>query len=167
MRVAEVEEAITKIKTEVDQLFENKEAKSVRALRLSQSLSGHVHAKAPTFDGSTPWATYCWQFEAAAWTYQWSKVDKVISLILALRGTAAELLQKMPADNQIVKALELWYSDQQMHKVYQVKSQQQRLEDNLQEFEADVDWLVRLAYPKARCLRSWATTTIKNGMSQE
>ena len=46
---------------------------------------GPVFAKAPTFDGSTHWATYIRQFEAAACLNKWTKEEKRLSLILALK----------------------------------------------------------------------------------
>ena len=77
---------------------------------------GTVHVKAPTFDGSSHWATYLRQFEAAACANNWTEKDKAVSLVLALNGSAAELLQKVPPDSQniyaqLIKALESRYGD--------------------------------------------------------
>ena len=77
---------------------------------------GTVHVKAPTFDGSSHWATYLRQFEAAACANNWTEKNKVVSIVLALKGPAEELLQKVPPDSQtiyaeLIKALELHYGD--------------------------------------------------------
>ena len=49
--------------------------------------------------------------------------DKAVSLVLALKGPAAELPQKVPPDSQntyaeFIKALELRYGDRYMRDVY-------------------------------------------------
>ena len=84
---------------------------------------GTVHVKAPTFDGSSHWATYLRQFKAAACANNWTEKDKAVSLVLALKGLAAELLQKVPPDSQntyaeLLKALELRYGDKHLRDVY-------------------------------------------------
>ena len=40
---------------------------------------GTVHVKASTFDGSSHWATYLRQFEAAACANNWTQKDKAVS----------------------------------------------------------------------------------------
>ena len=71
---------------------------------------GAVHVKVSTIDGSIHWETYLQQPEATADTNNWSEKDKAVSLVLALKGPAAELLNKVPPDNQntyseLIKAL--------------------------------------------------------------
>ena len=104
---------------------------------------GTVHVKAPTFDGSGHQATYLRQFEAAACANNWTEKDKAVSLVLALKGPAAELLQKVPPDSQniyteLIKALELRYGDKHLREVYyaQLRTRRQRSGESLQEFEA-------------------------------
>ena len=72
-----------------------------------------VHVKVPIFNGSSHWMSELklMQFEAAASINNWMKKDKAVSLI-ALKGSAAELLQNVPPYNQntydeLIKALEL------------------------------------------------------------
>ena len=55
-----------------------------------------VHVKASTFDGITRWATYLRQFEPAIVSIHWTEKDNVVLLVLALKITAAQLLQKVP-----------------------------------------------------------------------
>ena len=64
---------------------------------------GKGHVKAPTFDRNSHWATYLRQFEAASSAINWTEKDKAVSLILALKGPAAQLLQKVPPDSQNTK----------------------------------------------------------------
>ena len=99
----------------------------------NQTVVRPVYAKATTFDGSTHWATYIRQFEAAACLNKWTQEKKRFSLILALKGPVTQVIQKVPSDSQnfyaeLTKSLELWYSDQDLCEVYrvQLKAKQQR-----------------------------------------
>ena len=100
---------------------------------------GTVHVKAPTFDGSSHWAMYLRQFEAAACVINWTEKDKAVSLVLSLKGPAAELLQKVPPDSQniyaeLIKFLELRYGDKYLREVYyaQLRRRRQRSGESLQ-----------------------------------
>ena len=82
--------------------------------------------------------------------------DRAVSLVLSLKGPAAELQQKVPTDSQniyaeLIKALELRYGDKHLRDVYctQLRARRQRSGESLQEFEASIDRLIRLAYPEA------------------
>jgi hypothetical protein len=75
-------------------------------------------------------------------------------LTLALREDATNILQKLNSQEQedynvLVKHLELRYGQTHLEHVYhsQLKSRIQKSNESLQEFEADVARLVRLAYP--------------------
>ena len=74
---------------------------------------------------STHWATYLCQFEALTCLNKWTEEDKCFSLILALKGPATELVQKMPSDSQntyaeFTNALELQYNEERLCDVYHV-----------------------------------------------
>ncbi|KAJ8935642.1 hypothetical protein NQ318_010550 [Aromia moschata] len=78
------------------------------------------------------------------------------SLVISLRGQALEILQSIPEEqqndyNRIVGALEIRYGHKYLRQVYQsqIKSRQQRSNESLQEYEADIERLVHLAYPQA------------------
>ena len=96
------------------------------------------------------------RFEAAACANNWTKKDEAVSLVLALKGPVAELLQKVPPDSQniyaeLIKALELQYGDKHLRDVYctQLRARKQHAAESLQEFEASINRLIRLAYPEA------------------
>lgn len=115
-----------------------------------------MKVKPPTFDGKVPWSTYYKQFEAAATANGWTDKQKTVSLVVALRGDALNILQTVPGNQQnnyglLVSRLEMRYGDAHLQQVYhaQVKSRIQNNEESLQEFEADIARLVRLAYPTA------------------
>ena len=53
--------------------------------------------------------------------------------------------------DKLKKALELRYGDKHLREVYyaQLRTRRQRSGESLQEFEASIDSLIRLAYPEA------------------
>ncbi|KAJ8958577.1 hypothetical protein NQ318_016298, partial [Aromia moschata] len=78
------------------------------------------------------------------------------SLMHTERGQALEILQSIPEEQQndydrIVGALEIRYGHKYLRQVYQsqIKSRQQRTNESLQEYEADIERLIHLAYPQA------------------
>ncbi|KAJ8949438.1 hypothetical protein NQ318_007539, partial [Aromia moschata] len=127
--------------------------------RLSKpELSSHeeiskIRMKPPQFDGKSSWVNYLRQFEAAAKANGWSLADKATTLTLALRGDATDILQTLSLEeqedyHQLVRHLEMRYGQSHLEHVYhsQLKNRYQKSNESLQEFEADIARLVRLAY---------------------
>ncbi|KAJ8936892.1 hypothetical protein NQ318_010919, partial [Aromia moschata] len=109
--------------------------------------------KPPQFDGKSSWVNYLRQFEAAAKANGWSLADKATALTLALRGDATDILQTLSLEeqedyHQLVRHLEMRYGQSHLEHVYhsQLKNRYQKSNESLQEFEADIARLVRLAY---------------------
>ncbi|KAJ8953318.1 hypothetical protein NQ318_012112 [Aromia moschata] len=109
--------------------------------------------KPPQFDGKSSWVNYLRQFEAAARANGWSLAEKATALTLALRGDATDILQTLSFEeqddyHQLVKHLEMRYGQSHLEHVYhsQLKNRCQKNNESLQEFEADIARLVRLAY---------------------
>lgn len=157
-----LEEEIGDIKTQVaalqttksSRLFDSNEdtAKSNNIQSTLETEVVRIHIKVPEFDGKSSWTNYYRQFEAAAKANQWTATEKVLALTLALRGEATDILQTVSSQddyNVLVKRLELRYGQTQLEHVYhsQLKNRIQKQNESLQEFEADVDRLARLAYP--------------------
>ncbi|KAJ8940395.1 hypothetical protein NQ318_009826 [Aromia moschata] len=118
--------------------------------------SVHKILKPPTYEGQSSWSMYRRQFEAAAKANGWTSQEMATSLVISLRGQALEILQSIPEEQQndydrIVGALEMRYGHKYLRQVYQsqIKSRQQRTNESLQEYEADIERLVHLAYPQA------------------
>ncbi|KAJ8946263.1 hypothetical protein NQ318_004632 [Aromia moschata] len=112
--------------------------------------------KPPTYDGQSSWSMYRRQFEAAAKANGWTPQEMATSLVISPRGQALEILQSIPEEQQndydrIVGALEIRYGHKYLRQVYQsqIKSRQQRSNESLQEYEADIERLIHLAYPQA------------------
>ncbi|KAJ8944398.1 hypothetical protein NQ318_023171 [Aromia moschata] len=127
--------------------------------RLSKvELSSHmeiskIRMKPPQFDGKSSWVNYLRQFEAAAKANGWSLAEKATALTLALRGDATDILQTLSLEeqedyHQLVRHLEMRYGQSHLEHVYhsQLKNRYQKSSESLQEFEADIARLVRLAY---------------------
>ncbi|KAJ8957284.1 hypothetical protein NQ318_007848 [Aromia moschata] len=105
------------------------------------------------FDGKSSWVNYLRQFEAAAKANGWSLAEKATALTLALRGDATDILQTLSLEeqedyHQLVRHLEMRYGQSHLEHVYhsQLKNRYQKTSESLQEFEADIARLVRLAY---------------------
>jgi hypothetical protein len=112
--------------------------------------------KPPTFDGKTSWTNYLKQFDAAARANGWSSQQKALSLTVALRGEALDVLQSLTPDEAdnfelLVNRLEMRYGQTHLQPVYrmQLKSRKQKNGETIQEFEAEVARMVRLAYSNA------------------
>lgn len=129
--------------------------------------------KPPTYDGKTSWANYLKQFEAAARTNGWNNAEKASALTVALRGDAVNILQAIRPEEemdyeQLVKRLEMRYGHAHLEEVYhtQLKNRCQKSGESLQEFEADIARLVRLAYPTGPddFLESWAVRIFVDGI---
>ncbi|KAJ8962248.1 hypothetical protein NQ318_018221 [Aromia moschata] len=111
--------------------------------------SVHKMLKPPTYDGQSSWSMYRRQFEAAAKANGWTPQEMATSLVISLRGQALEILQSIPEEQQndydrIVGALEIRYGHKYLRQVYQsqIKSRQQRSNESLQEYEADIERLI-------------------------
>ncbi|KAJ8951058.1 hypothetical protein NQ318_003754 [Aromia moschata] len=112
-----------------------------------------IRMKPPQFDGKSSWVNYLRQFEAAAKANGWSLAEKATALTLALRGDATDILQTLSLEeqedyHQLVRHLEMRYGQSHLEHVYhsQLKNRYQKSNKSLQEFEADIARLVRLAY---------------------
>ncbi|GBM54563.1 hypothetical protein AVEN_79611-1 [Araneus ventricosus] len=74
--------------------------------------------KSLTFDGQTSWTVFKTQFNVVSSTNGWTDFVKASQLVASLRGSAAEVLQGIPADKltdltTIEKALESRFGDRQ------------------------------------------------------
>ncbi|GBN09566.1 hypothetical protein AVEN_143854-1 [Araneus ventricosus] len=109
--------------------------------------------KSLTFDGQTSWTVFKTQFDVVSSTNGWTDFVKASQLVASLRGSAAEVLQGIPADKltdltTIEKALEYRFGDSHLTQFYrtELKTRRQKPGENLQELSADVERLMSLAY---------------------
>ncbi|GBM76779.1 hypothetical protein AVEN_124031-1 [Araneus ventricosus] len=106
-----------------------------------------------TFDGLTSWTVFKTQFNVVSSTNGWTDSVKASQLVASLRGSAAEVLQGIPADKltdvtTIEKALESRFGDSHLTQFYrtELKTRRQKPGESLQELAADVERLMSLAY---------------------
>ncbi|GBN14660.1 hypothetical protein AVEN_236484-1 [Araneus ventricosus] len=109
--------------------------------------------KSLTFDGQTSWTVFKTQFDVVSSTNGWTDFVKASQLVASLRGSAAEVLQGIPADKLtdltiIEKALESRFGDSHLTQFYrtELKTRRQKPGESLQELAADVERLKSLAY---------------------
>ncbi|XP_055914928.1 uncharacterized protein LOC129948110 [Eupeodes corollae] len=149
-RFEKIDEQIETITNELEKV------RKMKAREPSGECSRKREVNPPSFDGQIPWSIYKKQFEAAALTNGWDDHEKYIALTLALRGSAAELLQTIPADKSddftvLVNAMEQWFGDSHMIEVFRVQlnNRTQKRGETLQQLQADIERLVHLVYPTA------------------
>ncbi|GBM64669.1 hypothetical protein AVEN_183423-1 [Araneus ventricosus] len=109
--------------------------------------------KSLTFDGQTSWTVFKTQFDVVSSTNGWTDFVKASQLVASLRGSAAEVLQGIPATKltdltTIEKALESRFGDSHLTQFYrtELKTRRQKPGESLQELAADVERLMSLAY---------------------
>ncbi|GBM01979.1 hypothetical protein AVEN_269578-1 [Araneus ventricosus] len=109
--------------------------------------------KSLTFDGQTSWTVFKTQFDVVSSTNGWTDFVKASQLVASLRGSAAEVLQGIPAVKltdltTIEKALESRFGDSHLTKFYrtELKTRRQKPGESLQELAAVVERLMSLAY---------------------
>ncbi|ESO09617.1 hypothetical protein HELRODRAFT_184581 [Helobdella robusta] len=141
----EVDHKIDKLKRELEQ--------SKKMAMPLDPASGRT-LKVPAFDGEMSWNVYKTQFEAAATSDCWNGKERATALILALRGSAAEVLQTIPAENHfnyevLVSALDLRYGEEHMKQIYrsQLRNRTQRSGESIQQLAQDIERLTLLSYP--------------------
>ncbi|GBN68728.1 hypothetical protein AVEN_133816-1 [Araneus ventricosus] len=90
-------------------------------------ISSRPTANPLTFDVQTSWTVFKAQFDVVNYTNGWTDFEKVSQLVASLRGSAAKVLQGIPADKltdltTIEKALESRFGDSQLTQFYKTKN---------------------------------------------
>ncbi|GBL73575.1 Retrovirus-related Pol polyprotein from transposon 297 [Araneus ventricosus] len=116
-------------------------------------ISSRPTVKPLTFDGQTSWTVFKTQFDVVSSTNGWTDFVKASQLVASFRGSAAEVLQGIPADKltdltTVEKALESRFGDSHLTQFYrtELKTRRQKPGESLQELAADVERLMSLAY---------------------
>ncbi|GBL72996.1 hypothetical protein AVEN_128166-1 [Araneus ventricosus] len=105
-----------------------------------------------TFDGQS-WIIFKTQFDVVSSTNGWTDFEKASQLVVSLRGSAAEVLQGIPADKltdlmTIENALQSRFGDSHLTQFCrtELKTRRQKPGESLQVLAADVERLMSLAY---------------------
>ena len=84
----------------------------------------------------------------------WSDNDKAIELLLALKGSAAEVIQSIPAASrnnygEVIAAMQRKYGGEHKQDIFrmELRGRVQKSNDILQDFATEVERLVLLTYP--------------------
>ncbi|GBL72224.1 Retrovirus-related Pol polyprotein from transposon 412 [Araneus ventricosus] len=116
-------------------------------------ISSRPTVKPLTFDGQTSWTVFKTQFDVVSSANGWTDFVKASQLVTSLRGSAAEVLQGIPADKltdltTVEKALESRFGDSHLTQFFrtELKTRRQKPGESLQELAADVERLMSLAY---------------------
>ncbi|XP_073847838.1 uncharacterized protein [Musca autumnalis] len=119
-----------------------------------RAIHNTIKIKPPVFDGSTSLNVFKLQFETLAARDSWNDNDKAVSLLMALKGDAADVLQSIPAASRnnygdIMAALERKYGSEHKQEIYrmELRGRVQKPNETLQDFAADIERLAQLAYP--------------------
>lgn len=158
----EIQTEVESVKTQVEQkLYTEVQRleKELRDIKKSETTtqvvqtSSKFNLKPPTFDGTTSFAIFKFQFETASVQNQWNEEHQVAALIVALKGEAAETLQTIPENErrgygEIIKALERKYGSDHKREIYrmELKGRSQKAGETLQEFASAVERLAHLAH---------------------
>ena len=108
------------------------------------------------FDGSVSWEAYKAQFELLADARCWSRSVKALQLVGALKGSALEVLNQLPASKRasyssVTAALDRRYGHQHQSEVFRARFRA-RIRgpgEPLTYLAQDLEQLVRRAYPEA------------------
>ncbi|GBM15728.1 hypothetical protein AVEN_262897-1 [Araneus ventricosus] len=109
--------------------------------------------KSLTLDGQTSWTVFKTQFDVVSSANGWNNRVKASQLVASLRGSAAEVLQRIPSDKltdlmTIESALEARFGDSNLTQFYrtELKTRRQKPGESLQVLAADVERLMSLTY---------------------
>ncbi|ESO00299.1 hypothetical protein HELRODRAFT_176164 [Helobdella robusta] len=143
-QTVEVDHKIDKLKRELEQS---------KNMAMPLDHASRRTLKVPAFDGEMSWNVYQTQFEAAATSNCWNGKERATALIMALRGSAAEVLQTIPAENHfnyevLVSALDLCYGEEHVKQIYrfQLRNRTQRSGESIQQLAQDIERLTLLSY---------------------
>ena len=108
------------------------------------------------FDGSVSWEAYRAQFELLADARCWSSKEKALQLVGALKGSALEVLNQLPASQRasyssVSAALDRRYGHQHQSEVFRARfrARTRGSGESLTHLAQDLEQLVRRAYPEA------------------
>ncbi|GBM12525.1 hypothetical protein AVEN_188697-1 [Araneus ventricosus] len=150
----EMKGLIDEVKSEVQRKIDEVEEKvQMKIEDVKSEVKGKPTIKSLTFDEQTSWTVFKTQFDVVSSTNGWTDFVKASQLVASLRGSAAEVLQGIPADKLtdltiIEKALESRFGDSHLTQFYrtELKTRRQKPGESLQLLAADVERLMSLAY---------------------
>ncbi|GFT05071.1 CCHC-type domain-containing protein [Nephila pilipes] len=158
--VQSVKREINEVKSEVQEKISVLEKRlcdleeiPINSLPSSGVIYSRPTVKPLTSDEQTSWSVFKTQFDVVSSSNGWTDRVKASQLVASLRGSAAEVLQGIPAGNltdltTIERALESRLGDSHLTQFNrtELKTRRQKPGESLQVLAADVERLIRLAY---------------------
>ncbi|GBM90141.1 hypothetical protein AVEN_85235-1 [Araneus ventricosus] len=152
-KIEEVEHKVQGKIGEIERRLSELEDRPFSFLASPEFMHIRPNIKSLTFDGQTSWTVFKTQFDVVSSTNGWTDFVKASQLVASLRGSAAEVLQGIPAVKltdltTIEKALESRFGDSHLTQFYrtELKTRRQKPGESLQELAANVERLMSLAY---------------------
>ncbi|GBN32948.1 hypothetical protein AVEN_48423-1 [Araneus ventricosus] len=153
MKIKEVKSEVQEKMRDLERRLSDLETRSNSFPANPEFMYSRPTVKPLTFDGLTSWTVFKTQFNVVSYTNGWTDFVKASQLVALLRGSAAEVLQGIPADKltdlmTIEKALESRFGDSHLTQFYrtELKTRRQKPEESLQVLAADVERQMSLAY---------------------
>ncbi|GBN37650.1 hypothetical protein AVEN_180405-1 [Araneus ventricosus] len=153
MKIEEVKSEVQEKMSDLERRLSDLETRPNNVPANPELMYSRPTVKPLTFDGLTSWTVFKTQFNVVSSTNGWTDFVKASQLVASLRGSAAEVLQGIPADKltdltTIEKALESRFGDSHLTQFYrtELKTRRQKPEESLQVLAADVERLMSLAY---------------------
>ncbi|GBO37400.1 hypothetical protein AVEN_161382-1 [Araneus ventricosus] len=153
MKIEEVKSEVQEKMSDLERRLSDLETRPNNVPANPELMYSRPTVKPLTFDGLTSWTVFKTQFNVVSSTNGWTDFVKASLLVASLRGSAAEVLQGIPADKltdltTVEKALESRFGDSHLTQFYrtELKTRRQKPEESLQVLAADVERLMSLAY---------------------
>ncbi|GBM61357.1 hypothetical protein AVEN_12340-1 [Araneus ventricosus] len=153
MKIEEVKSEVQEKMSDLERRLSDLETRPNNVPANRELMYSRPTVKPLTFDGLTSWTVFNTQFNVVSSTNGWTDFVKASQLVASLRGSAAEVLEGIPADKltdltTIEKALESRFGDSHLTQFYrtELKTRRQKPEESLQVLAADVERLMSLAY---------------------
>ncbi|GFT37805.1 uncharacterized protein NPIL_20301 [Nephila pilipes] len=136
--VQSVKREINEVKSEVqekisilDKRLCDLEERPINYLPSSEVIYSRPTVKPLTFDGQTSWSVFKKQFDVMSSSNGWTDCVKASQLVASLRGSAADVLQGIPAGNlmdltTIERALESRFGDSHLTQFYRTELKTRR-----------------------------------------
>ncbi|GBM71640.1 hypothetical protein AVEN_269192-1 [Araneus ventricosus] len=153
MKIEEVKSEVQEKMSDLERRLSDLETRPNNFPANPEFMYSRPTVKPLTFDGLKSWTVFKTQFNVVSSTNGWTDFVKASQLVASLRGSAAEVLQGIPADKltdltTIEKALESRFGDSYLTQFYrtELKTRRQKPGESLQVLAADVERLTSLAY---------------------
>ncbi|GBN24670.1 hypothetical protein AVEN_245178-1 [Araneus ventricosus] len=126
MKIEEVKSKVQEKMSNLERRFSDLETRPNNFPANPEFMYSRPTVKPMTFDGLTSWTVFKTQFDVVSSTNGWTDFVKASQLVASLRGSAAEVLQGIPADKMadittIEKPLESRFGDSHLTQFYRTE----------------------------------------------